>query len=1606
MPSNVTSWTQAAGYTGTATFQTVYGTNGFTNFTVSGDVTLLGGAWTHQANMGGETNRLRVTVGGNLLVTNATISADGLGFSGGNGPGYLASYGAAHGGTSPGNRDNGGGALVNPRTYGAVITPTNLGSGASYSGGGAILLTVAGTTTVASAGAISANGTVGNYGASGGSVYLMTGWLNGGGTIRAKGGDTGWDKGGAGGGGRVAIILTGAGADFGSWNGTNLAYGGLQTAGGNPAAAGTAYRRTAAGVDTLIIDNANTLVYGQVSTLMPPAPNAVNLNNFSNVTIRNKGILGVRGDTTLDFSTFAPTTYGTTNSYLALDSDTNVTYPADWVINGYTLYANTITTTRLVNLTIGTNGVLSHYLNLSNELYKLNLTLSGNLSVLSNGAINADALGYGGGRGPGYAANHGGAYGGGAPTGYVWSTANQRTYGSITCPTNLGSGSPVSSIPNMPCGGGALLLTVAGTTTVASAGMISANGGVGNYGASGGSVYLRTGWLVGSGTIRAKGGDTGWNNGGGGGGGRVAIVLTGSGAGFSSWTGSNVASGGVATGGGVSAAAGTVYRQTSGLVSAAGTVTVDNGSTTTNVTFTSLPASSSSTESISNTVWVTTNKTRLGLVANASIDSLTLSTNGYLELSGYTLTVNALTVTNLSYAPGIYTPVQISRLTDAVGGGRLVVATPQVLLPAITNLVATNVTSTSADLVGGLISTGASATTVWAFWDNSDRTTNKTWAWSTNLAASSLGAITNHIEGIPSNRVYFFTYYASNSAGEAWARPSQRFNTYSMSGPSVDNDGGATDIGYSNAILRGTLLSGGAAYATIYWGTNPASLTNALGLGLITEGMFSGPLVLPASPRDVTCYYQCFVSNDYGTATAAASTNFTIPGIGITWTGAGTNNLASNPSNWFGNVLPVTGESVHLDGTTNKNMTWDLTNITVKAWNQDAGYSGTVTVQTVYGSNGFTNFTLSGDVTLSGGTWTHRGNTGGETNRLCVTVGGNVLISNATVCADGLGYGPSYGPAAGVSGTGYGSYYGASHGGAGYGTPRTYGSINAPTNLGSGGFGSGSAGGGSIVLTVAGTTTVAAAGAISANSLVVGGGQAGGAGGSIYLITGWLTGNGTVRANGGETSWNNGSAGGGGRLAIVLTGGGANFGSWTGSNTAYGGIANGGGIVAAAGTVYLKTAAGVDTLIVDNNNVATYSQSMTLMPSAPNAVNLNGFSNVVIRNKGILGVRGDTLLDFNAFAPTVYGPANSYLALDSDTNVSYPDTWTIDSYTLVANSITTSRLVNVTIGTNGVLSHYQNSTNEAYKLNLTLSGNLTVLSNGSVNADGLGFASGYGPGYLATEGAAYGGLAPTGYLGSAINPQTYGSIAAPTNLGSSGSYSGGGALLLTVAGTTTVNAAGTISAGGRGGNLAASGGSIYLRTGWLTGGGTIRANGGDTTWNNGAGGGGGRVAILLTAPGSDFGSWTGANAACGGVATGGGISAAAGTVYRQASGVDVGAGTVIVDNRNTGTNATFTPLPAFSNSTEKINQTEWVTTNKARIGLVTNTAIASLTLNANGVLELSGYTLTVRSLTVTNKTYRGGTYGPHDSPISLLTDAGSNGKVVVYVAGGTAYVFR
>ena len=223
---------------------------------IGGNLVILPGATlTHSANASTEIYKLDLTVAGSgYVAAGASISATGRGYKGKYGPG-TSGNGASHGGR--GYPLSGG----NPQSpcYGSALCPTNSASGGNFStygnsaGGGAIRISFGGPLVLD--GSIEADGEPNHnyYNGAGGSVWVTAASLSGSGTLSAHGGDgnknSGTATGGLGGGGRVALYLTGA-ASTDAFLGTVSVRGGMLLSGndtgkvcGSP---GTYYLETAA----------------------------------------------------------------------------------------------------------------------------------------------------------------------------------------------------------------------------------------------------------------------------------------------------------------------------------------------------------------------------------------------------------------------------------------------------------------------------------------------------------------------------------------------------------------------------------------------------------------------------------------------------------------------------------------------------------------------------------------------------------------------------------------------------------------------------------------------------------------------------------------------------------------------------------------------------------------------------------------------------------------------------------------------------------------------------------------------------------------------------------------------------------------------------------------------------------------------------------------------------------------------------------------------------------------------------------------------------------------------------------------------------------------
>ena len=314
------------------------------------------------------------------------------------------------------------------------------------------------------------------------------------------------------------------------------------------------------------------------------------------------------------------------------------------------------------------------------------------------------------------------------------------------------------------------------------------------------------------------------------------------------------------------------------------------------------------------------------------------------------------------------------------------------------------------------------------------------------------------------------------------------------------------------------------------------------------------------------------------------------------------------------------------------------TNTTIDAG--DTTYEGyDVTVRgctvTINGAHSFASLLVE-----NSGTVTH---TAGYVPGMSLSITGNIsirLLSSLDVNA--CGYGADQGPGHGQIDTyGHGGG-GASYGGEGTtaayaGNGEVYGSVQEPTEPGSGsGSGAsgtypGGSGGGAVRLIVHGALQVD--GRLTSNGQPVWG-SGGGSGGSIYLTVGTLSGSGTISAYGGDSHNHNnvnyGGSGGGGRIAICY--GVISFG---GSLSARGGYSDNYGW-AGAGTLYTRQSSQLyGDLVVDNaGNQGWWTP----------VIGHQVFDTVRVRGNGILGNRYPRVLDVECMMDMVVEPGGTVCA--------------------------------------------------------------------------------------------------------------------------------------------------------------------------------------------------------------------------------------------------------------------------------------------------------------------------------------------------------------------------
>lgn len=539
------------------------------------------------------------------IQSGTTVNLDEIGYDQDEGPckgttGANAGGGAGHGGDGG---DSGSSGEQGGSACDTVSAPTDIGSGGANDtsgtrgepGGGYMSLTTPTSGSITIDVAVSADGgdtsTNDDAGAgAGGAVYISTGGLYGSGSIGVNGGTAHSSEGGGGGaGGRIAVYYTTDNSSL-SYSATGGA-GGLQNNfNGTDGGAGTIYLKDNGQANAdLIVDNdthdtseetpqLNASETYRTFTLRDDARYEVGsgetltvTTTFTTSTVSNNPEMIVLGGATFNPSLSA------SQSWSALDvthdgeigTITTLTYSSGtYNFNTATATYSGNTSNRLTDLTLGSSstysledgntfwiedlviqsgGTLTHADNSTAETHKVDVSATNTIDVQSGGFVDVDAKGYDeqNGAGAGQTDDNegaGGGYGGRGGKFNGSGTDGGAAYGSVTQPTNIGSGGGNDTNNGADGGDGAGAIKLVAGTTLTIAGTVSADGqdGQGSAsdepgGGSGGSVWLDGATIAGSGTVTADGGDAPGTsgNGAGGGGGRIAVYYD---TDSSSWT--------------------------------------------------------------------------------------------------------------------------------------------------------------------------------------------------------------------------------------------------------------------------------------------------------------------------------------------------------------------------------------------------------------------------------------------------------------------------------------------------------------------------------------------------------------------------------------------------------------------------------------------------------------------------------------------------------------------------------------------------------------------------------------------------------------------------------------------------------------------------------------------------------------------------------------------------------------------------------------------------------------------------------------------------------------------------------------------------------------
>ena len=911
----------------------------------------------------------------------------------------------------------------------------------------------------------------------------------------------------------------------------------------------------------------------------------------------------------------------------------------------------------------------------------------------------------------------------------------------------------------------------------------------------------------------------------------------------------------------------------------------------------------------------------------------------------------------------------------------------------------------------------AADTVSWIAADGTAATTN---AFATTVATNTTAS--GSVSGLASDKTYQVSVLAESAGGSDEKVASTIYT-------------GALSFGAATDAYEYGLVTGGVAVARARADPFPLTVNYTISGSAGTEGTtWAAPVAvtIPANATNavlpVVPLMDGDVTSDVTITVALASGNYELPASNAatltlvnlaappgkkTWV-ATANGNASDGANWSPSGAPTATDEILFDGNfSNARCIWDAAAThTVASWEQVAAFTGTVELQTTYESGAFSALAIVGDCTVNGGVITQTANSNAQTYRLSMTVGGNLVTASGTqITATGKGYATGY-PSGVTAGT---------HGGSVSAWSQVYGDFRNPTDIGAGGGSSGLTGGGAIRLAVTGTATVdgqilARPSASDKEYHVFG------AGGSIYLSATSIAGSGTINASGYGSQHGGRAGGGGGRVALFVTG--ADSMEFLLSNVTATGTVGAWNTSGGAGTVFVKTRQQANgTLVVDDVTVTQteYRQYLhtrhAATPIPPGETWT--LDELRFRNSGILVVPEGTTLSVPLAAISATSDRTAGILYEGGT-INFTDVQPGGPYALTGKWVFQASSPytfdgNVTISGGAAIGGLRMSGtfDDFATCDVTVNGDLSVAADGWLYADSSGLAGG-------ASGFTTGPARHGGQMAGSSGNICYDSVFAPclpavnSVLSHEKESPGGGVIKLMVNGALTLDGKATAEGPVRY-KGAGSGGTINITAQTLSGSGSISASGtaGAIAWDEAYNGAGGRIAVRVT--GENVGTngvWTRIYAR--GVATNQVNTAnvrnqncSAGTIYLQGKSDGEKGGTIYVRNQknyDTSNVATWIPAASRGDAAADFANAKLVIADRGVVAIgAAKMKLAELTIEENSLLDLHGEYVRVKRATVGGTRLSAGRYTAATSP-GFLRDSGEGG--VLDVGNGFSIAVR